>query len=288
MAPPTRRRLLLAAVATALAFSLPFLVVRIVRTPSNDREWHPAQRVLPRVSVSGDRVGIRNVRDFAYRSDADFDQQYVDRTYDLGKLDSVWYGVSRFGAIPGLAHSFLTFGFGDEYVAISVEARKEADETYSPFRGLLRQYELMYVIGTERDVIGLRTDVWQEDVHLYPVRATPEAMRRAFLDMVTRAEKLARSPEFYNTLTSSCSSNIVRHVNAISPGHVRAGLHTILPGYSDRLAYRLGLIDSDLPFERLRGAFRIERSRRFAADDDFSAAIRARLPTPHGRRDSPR
>ncbi|HUP46345.1 MAG TPA: DUF4105 domain-containing protein, partial [Thermoanaerobaculia bacterium] len=165
--------------------------------------------------------------------------------------------------------------FGDEYVAISVEARKEAGEVYSPLRGLLRQYELMYVVGTERDIIGLRTGIWREDVRLYPVRATPEAMRRTFIDMVTRAEKLAVDPEFYNTVTSSCSSNIVRHVNAIAPGHVRAGLRTALPAFSDRLAWERGLIDSDLPYDQIHEAYRIEPA---SAGPDFSRHIRRRFP----------
>ena len=258
---------------------LPFLVVRLTRTPSNDRQWHPTQARLPRVTVTPDAVHIRNVRDFAYRTETSFEERYVDRTYDLRELDSVWYAVSRFGGIPGLAHAFLTFGFGDEYVSISVEARKESAEAYSPVAGLLREYELMYVIGTERDIIGVRTEIWGEDVSLYPVRASRDAMRRTFLNMVTRAEHLAVRPEFYNTLTNSCSSNIVRHVNAISPGHVRAGLRTVLPGYSDRLAWERGLIDSNLPFPVARERFRVRAvASRGPLADDYSAAIRRGFP----------
>ena len=273
------RWLLVSSVAIVAAIVLPLSIVRATRSPSNDRQWHPTQRVLPRVAVRGNEVHIRNVRDFDYRSETSFDERYVDRTYDLRELDSVWYAVSRFGGIPGLAHAFLTFGFGDEYVAISVEARKEAGEAYSPVRGLLREYELMYVIGTERDVVGVRTEIWREDVSLYPVRASRDAMRRTFVDMVTRAERLAVEPEFYNTLANSCSSNIVRHVNAISPGHVRAGIRTALPGYSDRLAWERGLIASDLPFNIARERFRVRAiARRRPTADDYSAAIRRGFP----------
>ncbi|HUP46310.1 MAG TPA: DUF4105 domain-containing protein, partial [Thermoanaerobaculia bacterium] len=153
---PWRGVVTVTVVLAAVLLSL-LLSVRFLRKPSNERQWHPAQAVLARVAVRGDLVEIRNVRDFGYRTESDFDARYFDRTYDLRELDSLWYAVSRFGGIPGLAHAFLTFGFGDEYVAISVEARKEAGEVYSPLRGLLRQYELMYVVGTERDIIGLRT-----------------------------------------------------------------------------------------------------------------------------------
>jgi hypothetical protein len=279
--PRVHRILLRLAAVVAVVLLLAFAFVRLARTPSNEREWNAAQRVLPRVEVRGELVEIRNVRDFTWRSESEFDARYLDRTFDLRELDSVWYAISRFGGVPGLAHAFLTFGFGDEYVSISVEARKEAHETYSPYRGLLREYELMYVIGTERDVLGLRTNVWKEDLTLYPIRTTPEQIRRTFVDMTMRAEKLAVDPEFYDTFTSSCSSNIIRHVNTIAPGQIRAGIGTILPGFSDRVAWKLGMIDSDLPLERIRDVYRVgAAAQSVPLDDEFSRAIRRNLPSP--------
>jgi hypothetical protein len=225
-------------------------------------------------------VEIRNVREFVYRTESDFDAQYATRVYDLRKLDSVWYAVSRFSAVPGMAHAFLTFGFGDEYVAISVEARREKNESYGPIRGMLREYELLYVIGAESDVIGLRTNIWKEGVSLYPIRTTPEKMRKAFLGMAMRAEGLARRPELYDTLTNSCISNIVRHVNAVAPERVPFGVGNVLPGFSDRMAYEQGLIDTDLPFEQVEEAFRIDAAaQRHGLGPGFSRAIRDVLPT---------
>lgn len=253
--------------------------IRVVRTPSNGRVWHSHQQRLPRVTVRGPLVEVRNIRDFVYRSETDFDRRYVDRTYDLRKLDSAWYVVSRFGGVPGLAHAFLSFGFGDEYLAISVEARKERDETYSPLRGMLNSYELMYVAGSERDLIGVRTHVWKEGVTLYPIRAKPEKLRAVFLHMTARAEKLARQPEFYDTLFNSCNSNIIEHVNAIAPGTVGLDVRTVLPGFSDRVAYEAGLIDSALPLDRLREIYRIDQTAaRLPLDENFSRAIRAGFP----------
>lgn len=273
MRPRLLRRLVFLTAIVALIAAVPLLVVRTLRTPSNERQWNVSQRILPRVTVDGDRVEIRNIRDFRYRSESDFDVYFVDRSYDLGSLDSVGYVVSRFGSAPGLAHAFLTFGFGDDHVAISVEARKEAGESYSPLRGLMREYELTYVIGTERDVIGVRTNIWKESVSLYPIRADRDAMRRVFLDMVRRADALAEGPEFYDTITNSCNSNIVAHVNAINPRNVVPfGIRTILPGFSDRVAHELGLIDSDAPLEQIRETFRLGHS--VPLDDDFSRNIR--------------
>jgi len=259
--------------------ALAVVVIRVVRRPSSDRHWHAHQSLPPDVTVRGDLVEIRNVRDFIHRSATDYDVHYVDRTYDLRNLVAADYVVSRFGSVPGLAHAFLTFRFGDEYVSISVEARKESSESYSPIRGILNEYELMYVIGSERDLIGLRTHVWKEEVILYPIRATPDNLRRLFIDMIERAHEVSRNPEFYNTVTNSCSSNIVRHVNRIAPGHIGFDLRTVLPGFSDRTAYELGLIDTSQPLERVRERFRIDRAAAgVPLNDDFSQAIRRHLP----------
>lgn len=262
----------------AIAAALPFLATRF-RTPSNDRDWTASQRLAPRVAMRGDLVEIRNVRDFVYRTETDFDARYATRVYDLRKLDSVWYAVSRFSDVPGMAHAFLTFGFGDEYVAVSVEARRETDESYGPIRGLLREYELLYVIGSETDVIGLRTNIWKDGVSLYPIRTTPEKMRRAFIGMTRRAEALAVRPEFYNTLTSSCISNIISHVNAVAPARIPFGAGNVLPGFSDRLAYEEGLIDTSLPYEQIEEAFSIDAAaQRHGLRPGFSKAIREALP----------
>ena len=152
-------------------------------------------------------------------------------------------------------------------------------ETYSALRGLFREYELMYLVGDERDLVKLRANYRHDPVYLYPVRTTPERARRMFLQMLARANELRRDPEFYNTVTNNCTTNIVRHVNTIVPGRVPLSLATVLPGYSDQLAYRIGLIDTTLPLDAARERFRInERAARFADDPAFSDRIRAANP----------
>lgn len=260
-----------------LAVALLATILLALRRPSHERDWALDQRLLPTATVRGDVVEIRNVRNFAYRGEHDFEPRYETRTYDLRRLDSVWFMVERFGTKPGIAHTLLSFGFGDEFVAVSAEIRKEKGETYSPWRGLLREYELMYVIGDERDLIGLRTNHRRDEVYLYPMRTTPENMRKAFLGIVSRANDLATKPEFYNTLTNTCTTNIVRHVNDVVPGRVPFSFKVLLPAYSDRLAYDLGLIATDQPFESARRAYRIDRVAQSAGiDEKFSRVIRRR------------
>lgn len=244
--------------------------------PSLDRDWSPDQAVLPQIEIEGERVTIRNVRDFIYRSADDYTPRYVDRTVRLADLRSVDFVLERFPGLPGVAHTFLSFGFADgAHVAVSVEIRKEKGERYSPLRGLFRQYELMYVIAEERDLIGLRANHRKDEVYLFPGRATPENRRALFLDVLGRAAALSRRPEFYNTLASTCTTNLVAHINRISPRRVPFSLKTLLPERSDRLAYDLGLIDTDLPYEKIRERYRInEAAERCRDREDFSRGIR--------------
>jgi hypothetical protein len=272
------RHAALAALAAAL---LPFACVQITEWPSNQRDWSPDQAVLARAEFDGERVTVRNVRNFEYRSVHEYAVRYETRSYDLSKLDSMWFMVERFGPhdemTPAIAHTLLSFGFGGEYVAVSVEIRKERGESYSPWKGLLRQYELMYVVADERDVIGLRTNHRRDTVYLYPVRAPVEAMRRAFVEMLQRANQLAEAPEFYNTLTSTCTTNLVRHVNTIAPARIPPSYKVILPAYSDSLAYDLGLIPNEQPLEQVRAAHRIDAlAQELGVRADFSRALRRR------------
>jgi hypothetical protein len=109
---------------------------------------------------------------------------YYDRTFDLRRLDRVDL-VAAYWMGPAIAHLFVSFGFGDEHLAISIEARKEHTEPYSSLAGFFRQYELVYVAGDERDVIRLRTNYRKappEDVYLFRAVGPPENGRRVFLD----------------------------------------------------------------------------------------------------------
>lgn len=279
--PSNRRRTFLRViVVAAVLLALAWLTLGVVVQPSNQRNWATDQAQLPIATFDGDHVRIRNVRNAHYRAVDDFDVRWETRDVDLSAIESVWFVVEPFSDWRGPAHTFLSFGFADgEYLAISVEIRKERGESFSPLLGLLRQYELTYVVGDEHDLIGLRANHRHDDVYLYPMHATPDARRALFVAMLERANRLAQSPEFYNTLTSNCTSNIVDHVNALAPDSVGFSLRTVLPAYSDELAYDLGLIDTDLPRETFRAVYRInDAAARHADDAGFSQAIRAALP----------
>lgn len=246
--------------------------------PSNERLWSQGQERLPLSSFSGDSVTIQNLRDFDYDTSGRVRATtYRTASYDLDKLTSVWFVLAPFEPDNrGPAHSFLSFGFSDsQFVAISVEARKELDETYSILKGLLKRYEIMYVVGAETDLVRLRV-ARGDEVYLYPIKAPREKVRAVFVQMLQRANELAEDPEFYNTITNNCTTNILRHANAVATRKIPYGRDVLLPGYADELAEKLGLLDTNLPIDEARERFRInDRARRAFYDADFSLAIRA-------------
>jgi hypothetical protein len=253
----------------------------VVVQPSTQRDWSRDQQVLPVAQLDGNLATVRNIRNFAYRTTDDYTPGYYDKTFDLNKLESAWFVVEPFGK-GGAAHTFVSFGFGgNDFVPISVEIRKEKGESFSVVKGLMRQYEVMYVIGDERDLVKLRTNYRNDTVYLYPIRTTREKMRAMFVSMLERANKLAREPEFYNTLTNTCTTNLVAHVNLITPRKVPFSFATLLPANSDRLAYDLGMLNTNLPFEEARRRFRInELARKYADDPEFSVRIREKAFAP--------
>jgi hypothetical protein len=245
--------------------------------PSHDRNWIEAQQQLPAIESDGDVVTIHNVRNFRWSEEGQAEPAWETRSYDLSRIESVWYVLTPFSRDwRGPAHAFVSFGFDDgAFVSISVEARREVGEEYSLVGGMLKRYELMYVVGDERDLVQLRA-ARGDDVYVYPVRADPAQVRSMFVTMLNRASVLHANPEFYGTLSNNCTSNLLAHVNEIASPRIPYGFRILLPGYSDQLAHRRGLLDTKLTLEQAREAFRVsERSTRYAGDDDYSLLIRS-------------
>jgi hypothetical protein len=244
--------------------------------PSNDRDWTPEQAVLTTADIRGKQVTVYNIRDCRWRTFDDFTISRYDRTFDLDQLTGVDFIVVPFNDTPSLGHTMLSFAFGDkEHLALSVEIRKERGEAYNPISGFFQQYELIYVVASEADVVQRRVNCDLSDVFLYHAMATPEQARKLFLDVMARVNKLSKEPEFYDTLTNNCTTNIREHINHLRPDKVPYDYRVLLPGYSDRLAYELGLIERHGSYEETRLRARINYQAYLHRDNPaFSEMIR--------------
>lgn len=253
------------------------LIAFFSRRPSGQREWAADHAVPASATVQGNRLVVRNVRNFRYDSAGNATPGYYDASYDLDSLETVWFALTSFSRrsrIP--AHTFVSFGFaGGRYLAMSIEARREREETYGIVKGALRKYELIYVMGDERDLIGRRAVIDGDETYLYPVNATREKAREMLLAMVARSNDLAARPEFYNSFTNNCASNLVAHVNAVAPGRIPSGFKVLLPGYADEVAIRLGLVSADSNVAAARERYRVnDKARAVMGSDSFSVLIR--------------
>lgn len=279
-----RRGRRLALVVFGAAFVALLLYWRTIQ-PSHDRDWAPEVARLPRATVAGDLVTLHDIRNFGYRTETDFTPAYYDRTFDLRRLDALDM-VTSYWMGPQIAHVFVTFGFGDDHVAVSVEARKERAEGYSSVQGFFKRYELIYVVGDERDLIRVRTNYRRdppEEVHLYRIRGPREHARRLFLEYVRAINELYEQPRFYDTLATNCTTTILFHTR-VNPGHPPFSWKVLLSGHAAEYAYERGRLDTSLPFEELRRRSRINAAA-VAADraPDFSRRIREGLPGMEGR-----
>jgi hypothetical protein len=247
--------------------------------PSHERNWRPEVAVMPRAIIEGDRVRIQGVRNFDFRNRDDFTARYEEREFSLAHVVSLDLFISYW--MPGpVAHTFVSFNFDDGTppLCISIETRPEVGEGFAPIASMFKQFELIYVVGDEHDLIGSRVSHRGEDVYLYPIQATPQSARRLLEVYLERINELADTPEWYNLLKSNCTLNIIRYAN-VAGRQGRFDMRHLINGWADRYLYDNGWVDTTLPFAELRQRSRITDLARAAAHaPDFSQRIRAALP----------
>ena len=247
-------------------------------SPSHDRPWRPEVAVMPRAFADGDRVHLTGVRNFEYRTRDDFTVRYEERDVGFSHLTGIDFYVSywREGLV---GHTFLSFIFDNAPpLSISIETRPEVGEGFAPIASLFKQFELIYVVGDERDIVGVRTNHRRETAYLYHVNASLADARQLLLLYLARINELAERPEFYHLLSNSCTINIIRYANAagrVGGFDIRHYFNGLIDGY----LYDSGRIDTSLPFDELRRRSLINEAAQ-AADGapDFSERIRASLP----------
>jgi len=248
---------------------------------SNDRDWTVDVAREPHATIEGNKIAIFDIRDFEYRSETDFTPRYYDKTFDLDKLQRVDFILSSWG-VENIVHTMLSFGFeGGNHVAVSIETRREKGEPQEAVRGLFKQYELIYILADERDVLRVRTNFRKEKVYVYPTNATPEQARALFLDIIKTANRLHEHPQFYNTLCDNCTTGIVPHLRNIGL-HQPFDIRLILNGLTDQLAIQAGWVNSSLPHKTAQDMVKVREAHfvnPFAqatdAAHDYSKRIRA-------------
>src|ERR1700733_8664814 len=270
-------RTALAVLAFAAAFGCLLIWWQRI-APSNDRIWADDVAQMTAGTADGNRVTLRNVRNFEWRSDTDYTQRWEKRDYDLERLNSVDMIMSYWNG-PAIAHMLISFGFEHgEHVVFSVEIRREKRESFSEIGGFFKEFELSVIAADERDVIRVRTNVRGEDDYLYRIRMPVDDIRSLFLAYVSQANDVARKPRFYNTITANCTT-IIYHMAKRIVGHLPLDYRLLLSGYLPGYVYKVGGLDTRYSLEELRALGRItERAKESDRRPTFSADIRAGIP----------
>jgi Domain of unknown function (DUF4105) len=246
--------------------------------PSNDRIWADDVAQMTTGAVDGNRVTLRNVRNFDWRSNTDYTQRWETRQYDLDRVNSVDMIMSYWTG-PAIAHMLISFGFDDgEHVVFSVEIRRERTETFSEIGGFFKEFELSVIAADERDMIRVRTNVRGEDTYLYRLRMPVSAMRSLFLGYIEEANTLARVPRFYNTITVNCTTLVYQMLQRIV-GYLPLSYRLIFSGYLPEYVYRVGGLDQRYSLKELRARGWISgRAKEADRSGAFSADIRRGIP----------
>ncbi len=246
--------------------------------PSHDRVWADDVARLLHIDVDGSNVRLTNVRNFDWRSETDYTVRWENREYNLDHLVtadlvlSYWMG-------PAIAHTLVSFGFDDgRYLTFSVEIRKEKGESFSALGGFFRKFETVLVASDERDIIRVRTNVRGEDVYFYRLQVEPATLRKLFIGYAGEARKLEQAPEFYNTLTSNCTTIVFDLARAINP-QLPLDYRLLASGYLAEYAYDVGGLAPGVDYATLKARGRIT-GRALAAGNDprFSELIRVGIP----------
>jgi hypothetical protein len=261
-----------------LAAFLVVVVWWVAIPPSHDRPWRPEVAVMPRAIIDGDRVRLTGVRDFSYRGRNDFDVRHIEREIDLSHLKGIDFYVSYWREGP-VGHTFLSFVFDNAPpLSVSIETRPEIGEGFDPLASIFKQFELIYVVGNERDVVGVRTNHRHETTYLYKLNTAPEDARRLLLVYLERINQLADKPEWYHLFSNSCTINIIRYANAAGR-EGRLDIRHVLNGWIDSYLYYSGRVNTTLSFEELRRRSLINPAAQAAGDGpDFPDRIRKDLP----------
>lgn len=247
-------------------------------TPSNHRLWQTDASLLAQASFAGDIVTVHHIRNFDYLSEFDYQPAYYDKSFDLNHLQGVdLFSIYWMG--PAIAHTIISFDFGNNnHLAVSIEARKELNEGYSTLKGFFRQYELIYFVADERDVIRLRTNYRKnppEQVYRYRLQGRQQHAKALFLAYMKKINALNRQAEFYNTLLDNCTTAIW-FLNRINPEHVPLSWKILLSGYLPEYLYEQQRLDTRIPFaELMKNAYINPRARAADQAADFATRIRA-------------
>lgn len=257
------------------------LIWQISLTPSNTKNWRSGNENLPTFSVEENILTIKNFRDFYFLEDKNLTEikNWDTKTFNLNEIEGMDFIISHFADFHGIAHSFVTFRFADgKNFSISMEARMETGVKYSPFTGLFNQFEMLYIVGSERDLIGSRIGYRNEEVYLYKTTADKQMSKKILLSFMTDINDIEKNPRFYNTLWRNCTTEIVTQIERVLEKNIWWSYEHLLPGYADKKALEMNFLANpqNFSFEEFEQNSKISDKKIEQWEENFSRKIRVK------------
>jgi len=242
---------------------------------SNERNWRNEVSKLAKIEIKNNIAQIHNLRNFTWHNSRKMAGNWETRIYNLDKLVGLNLIVEPFKDSKYMAHTMLDFDFSDQgHIVVSVEARKEQDEEYGLIPGALRQFEITYVFGDDKDLLGLRAVVRNSKLHLYPIKAESEFIVSLFKDLANSANQLHDEPKFYRTLRDNCTTTLVQHIDRQYEQKIGLRLETMFPAKAGELLSKLERMDTVLSYPQAYKASRIDHLvRQHWGEGDFSLKL---------------
>lgn len=250
-----------------------------------DRDWNPEVSRLLEYERQGNQVTLYNVRNFAWEADGKVHERWETRHFDLNQIiginiiTSYWMG-------PQIAHTLVSFDFANqEPLTFSIEIRKERNEEFSAIGGFFRQYELSLVASDEQDIIYTRSNIRHQQVYFFPIRMSASERKALFLEYLKTADELRAEPQWYNTLTSNCTTIIFDMVQAINPYQLPKDYRLLASGYLPEYLYDLYALDHQWSIQEWYQHAHINpRTEQISQNPEkiqqFSQLMRQGLPSP--------
>jgi len=231
--------------ASLLVFGV-FLILMIfhfLKKPTHNREWRADNEYLSEVKLEEDLATISHVRDWRYDPEGPISQNWLPKTYNLSLLEDTWFIMEQFSDREAVGHAMLMFDFSDgQTVLISVEARKEKDETFSAWKGIWREFELNCIWGTQEDFLVRRSIVQHHPLRVHRLNLQKSTQRSLFRALAKKTNGVKAKPQFYHTLLHNCTNELAYAANDANPGSVPFSKSRILTGYADKTLFDRGLI----------------------------------------------
>ncbi|MES2931815.1 MAG: DUF4105 domain-containing protein [Patescibacteria group bacterium] len=232
-----------AAITLLLAIGIG-LALLLMEQPRNDRAWDEGFSRLVTIETGPEGVmTFHEVRDFTYESTEQVQREWKSVTIDPRDITDAWFYLNSFSAFEQVGHTFISFSLKDgSTIAFSIEARREASEDYTFIGGFLRQYELQYLWGMERDFITERIVYRRQPLEMYRLDISPEDSQALFRSFAEETNALNAEPRFYHTLVANCTNLLAKMTNTHYPGTLPYDISWNLTGLSVRYLMREGYI----------------------------------------------